>query len=182
VFGGKLKRERAIIAAIALGGCVALSMASSAAATAVSSHARPSRVSHPPKVTWKYGVSGCSGNDCGQYLQIAHAGKKDGDWAEIRKGKGDKNETWYAILLNNSQYAFKNLNSLKCLNDRASHPLGHVDQHGCGHYPNDNRWFQTLGLPHTYALQNVSNQQGACLGVNRWVTFGAIGAGNCFWH
>jgi Ricin-type beta-trefoil lectin domain-like len=182
---GKLKLGRAIVTAVALSGGMLLCVGTSATASAAPHPAgSPSPVRTPPKVTWRFGASGCSGGFCGQYLQISHSGKRNGTWVEIRNGPGDSNEQWYSMFFNNNgEYAFINVHSHKCLNDRNNHLTGHVDQWGCGSYPSDNRWFENPGQPHTWSLESVSNGLSACvLSNDRWVTFGAAGSGSCFWH
>ena len=157
--------------------------AGSGTVAGAATHRQPSLTSSH-NVHWRFGESGCSGGFCGQYLQISHSGTGNGAFAEIRNGPGDSNETWEAIFFpSNGEYAFKNTHSHKCLNDRNNHPTGHVDQWSCGSYPSDNRWFENPGFPHTWALESVSNGESACvLSSDRWVTFGAVGSGSCFWH
>jgi hypothetical protein len=179
------RRPKVVIAAVLLAGGIALGTAPAVTAGARLPGRMGPSVVRRHIVTWQFGALGCSGDDCGQYLQIRGAETGNGAWAEIRKGPGDNNEKWYAILLNHSQYAFQNLNSHKCLNDRNGHLTGHVDQWSCGRYPSDNRWSQVpAGLSRTFALQSVSNGFAACVisSRNRWVVFGATGSGLCFWH
>jgi hypothetical protein len=178
----RLTRGKTAIAVAALSGAMALGVASSATAS-TSHHPAAPQIAKPKKVTWRYGTPGCGGSGCGQYLQISHASKSNGSWAQIRNGSGDKNEHWYSLYEGHHQYAFKNVNSGKCLNDRNGQTLGHVDQWGCGHFGGVNLWFEDRSSTlKAYALDNVHNGLDACQGQNRWVVFGGAGSGSCFWH
>lgn len=179
-----LSQGRGVIAAIALSAGLALCAGSDAMASVTPHHSGSSSPSRSTSITWRFGAHGCSGGDCGQYLQIHNSETGDGAFAEIRNGPGDNNEHWFAMFFSSGgDWAFINANSHKCLNDRNNHQSGHVDQWSCGNFPSDNLWTENPGFPKTFALASVSNGLGACVISNdRWVVFGAIGSGSCFWH
>lgn len=180
---GRFLLGAGVITAVALSSALALSVTPGFAASG--SHSRVHSRLSKTKITWRYGLEGCSGGGCDEYLQISHAGTGDRAWAEIRNGPGDNNEHWYSIYLGDGQYAFQNVNSGKCLNDFSGHLTGHVDQYSCGNYPRDSRWYEDATTPPTpkgYGLQNVATGMYACLGTDRWVVLGVAGSGSCFWH
>jgi len=170
---------RALTVGAAFSAALTLVAAPWAAASSSPARARPSAAA--TVITWK--------NDYpfhGQYLQISHSGTTDGAWAEVRNGPGDSNEHWYSIPLGNSQYAFKNLNSRKCLNeDFPNTALRHVDQRGCGTFHTSRRWTENhITGTNLYELFPVGGTTGlaACPDNQRWIVMGAPGSGDCFFY
>lgn len=178
----KTKRTTALTVGAILSTVLAFVVVSSAAANTSPRHSQ----THPLTViTWRAGAEGCSGGVCGQYLQISHSSTADNAWTEIRNGPGDANERWVSKYLGNSEYAFKNVHSRKCLTEfYPNSPGRHIIQRGCENYPTSRRWheFHTPNLG--YMLQPVATTDGlaACPNSQRWVVMGAPGSGMCFWH
>jgi Ricin-type beta-trefoil lectin domain-like len=125
------------------------------------------------------------------YLQIANSGRSNGNWANIAKGNGSRNQKWDSIDVgissNGEEYAFKNLNSGKCLMGTAHH----TEQWTCGKYASNVRWWELYnGKPlYAYELDNVwvSSRYGlgdSCEAPNgsTWVVFANVEAGSCYWH
>lgn len=173
----KFIRTMALSISAMIGAVLALIVTSSAAASPSSSHTRTDRV-----ITWK--------NDYfhGQYLQISHSSTSDNAWTEVRHGPGDANEHWDSIYLGNGQYAFKNLNSHKCLTEfNPNTPGRHVIQRGCERYPTSRRWTQRhIPGTHFYQLYPVGGDGtlAACADIHtRWVTMGNVAENvACFWY
>jgi hypothetical protein len=173
------------ISIMTLGVVLAVTVAPATAASARVTPPKRSVVSPDVTVTWQYSTPTARCNVCGYYLEIHLSGTGDGNWADIYPGNGTNTQKWDSISLGNGQYAFKNVNSGKCLEDRGYEITGNVDQWTCGSYGSNARWLENYNSDlNAYALQNVGNPEGlaACLGSSNWVVFGAIGSGSCFWY
>jgi hypothetical protein len=142
-------------------------------------------VSPAVTVTWQFGTPSCRGGYCQQYLEIYHSGTVNGNWADVHTGNGTNTQKWASIFLGSGEYAFRNVNSGKCLEDPGYALTGHVEQSTCGTYPDNLRWQENYSSSlKAFSLTNVGigNTEGACVFNSPWVVLGAIGSGLCFWH
>lgn len=183
-----LSGTRKILAATTILAALALIPAGITAANA-SASARPEAPAKTVVVTWrlKFGL----GKYIGDYLEIAFSGKKNGNWASVAKWNGSKDQKWYSIDVgvssNGEEYAFKNLNSGKCLMGTVSH----TEQWTCGKYASNVRWWEGYnGRPiNAYELDNVWLAGRYGTGVScedapsgtPWVVFGTFEWGSCYW-
>ncbi|HEY0717825.1 MAG TPA: RICIN domain-containing protein, partial [Streptosporangiaceae bacterium] len=112
-------------------------------------------------ITWESGTYR-------KYLEIYQAGKSNGNWADIYAWHNGSNQKWTALDLGydssgDTEWAFVNQNSGKCLEDYAYEKSGHVDQWSCGSYGNNARWnedynpFSNDPAGDSYALANYGN-------------------------
>ena len=178
------KRTKAFL--LTLLGALVIAVAPLSASYAGTAPAVRHPVSPAITVTWQFGNPGCSGGYCQQYLEIYHSGTANGNWSDVHSGNGTNTQKWVSIFLGSGEYAFRNVNSGKCLEDPGYALGAHVDQYTCGTYPDNVRWQENYSSAlKAYSLTNVGigNVQGACVFSSyRWVMLGAIGSGSCFWH
>ena len=176
--------KRAKAPLLALLGVLVMALAPLSASYAGTAPAVRHPVSPAVTVTWQFGCPSCRGGYDGQYLEIYHSGRSNNNWADVYPGNGTNTQKWTSIFLGSGEYAFRNVNSGKCLEDPGYAVSGHVDQYTCGTYPDNTRWFENGNSLHSYALQNVgnANSAAACVFNSRWVVLGAIGSGLCFWY
>ena len=142
-------------------------------------------------VTWQ--LAGGPGSQIGHYLGIYGGGKANGNYANTYKWENVSNQKWYSVLEGTGEYAFENVNSGKCLEDRGWNVNNRVDQWACGSF-GDNALWEEYYSADAYHLENqgLIDQYGegaidACADGNGdgWLHFynveNGYGAG-CGWH
>ncbi len=144
-----------------------------------------------PNITWQDEYNN-------KYLGIYQAGKANGNWASVYQGTNGCNQHFFAVALGSAgttgwgraeEWAFVNVNSNKCLEDRAYETTGHVDQWSCGNQYGANATWAEIPMGAYYRLYDFGNGRSACISADHyWVDWYFLSPGyyinrpNCSWH